>query len=162
MKLGCNTISVSNASAAEVNSDRAGLGVSRPGDGGEPIGNAGRAKERTVPGFGAPEFARRAWPSACIGCLPAGVQTMRRCKCLASWALSARRATVNEPLGSVTIQGPQRAQASRCHRDSDDFFLNRVLHQLSLVVDIEFSHQVELVRLDSLDAQVEVLRDFLD
>ena len=46
--------------------------------------------------------------------------------------------------------------------DADDLFLDGVLHELGLVVDIELAHQVELVGFDGLDAQVEVGGDFLD
>src|SRR5689334_7098408 len=47
-------------------------------------------------------------------------------------------------------------------RDLDDLLLNRVLHQLRLVVDVQLAHQVELMRFHGLDAQVQVTGDFFD
>src|SRR5579885_1813238 len=38
----------------------------------------------------------------------------------------------------------------------DDLLLNRVLHQLRLVVDIQLAHQIELVRFHRLDAKVQI------
>ena len=47
-------------------------------------------------------------------------------------------------------------------RNSDDFLLNRVLDQLRFVVNVEFAHEVELVRFHRFHAEVEVAGDFLD
>ena len=44
----------------------------------------------------------------------------------------------------------------------DDLAANGVLDQLHGVVDVELAHQVPLVRLDGLDAQVQVRRDLLN
>src|SRR5580704_10016946 len=50
------------------------------------------------------------------------------------------------------------------YRDSDldDLLLDGVLHQLRLVVDVQFAHQVELMGLYRLDAEVQVVGDLLD
>ena len=40
------------------------------------------------------------------------------------------------------------------NRDLDDLLLDRVLHQLRLVVNIQLAHQIELVCFDCLHAQV--------
>jgi len=42
------------------------------------------------------------------------------------------------------------------------FFLDGVLHQLGLVVNIQLAHQVELVGLDGLDAELEGGGDLFD
>src|SRR5215472_278016 len=47
------------------------------------------------------------------------------------------------------------------YRNLDDLFLNRVRHQLGLVVDVELAHQVELVRFHRLDAETQNDRDLL-
>src|ERR1035437_9062869 len=43
--------------------------------------------------------------------------------------------------------------------EANDLFLNRVLDQLRLIVDIEFAHQVEFVGLDGFYAEFEGTRD---
>src|SRR6266404_8240241 len=45
------------------------------------------------------------------------------------------------------------------HRDLDDLLLDRVRHQLCLVMDVQFAHQVEFVRFHGLDAQAKDHRD---
>src|SRR5229473_2318976 len=44
----------------------------------------------------------------------------------------------------------------------DYLLLDRVLHQLSLVVDVELTHEVEFVRFHGFDTQVEGAGDFFD
>jgi len=50
-------------------------------------------------------------------------------------------------IGETTRPGERRL------RQPDDFFLDGLLHQLRLVVDVQLAHQVELARLDRLHAQ---------
>ena len=50
---------------------------------------------------------------------------------------------------------------TRSDRNLDNLLLNRILHELCLVVDVELTHQVELVSLNGFYAQVQVLRNFL-
>src|SRR5439155_9296696 len=38
---------------------------------------------------------------------------------------------------------------------TNDFLLNRVLHQLRLIVDVELAHEIEFMRFDGLDAEIE-------
>src|SRR5258708_7670482 len=45
--------------------------------------------------------------------------------------------------------------------DLDNLFLNRVLHELCFVVDIQLAHEVELMRLHRLHAQLETAGDLL-
>src|SRR5262245_26443720 len=47
-------------------------------------------------------------------------------------------------------------------RDLDDLFLDRVLDQLRLIVNVQLAHQVELVRLDGFHTEVEIAGDFFD
>ena len=47
-------------------------------------------------------------------------------------------------------------------RKLNDFLLDGVLNELGLVVDVELAHEIELVRLNSLDAEVKVAGDLLD
>jgi len=42
----------------------------------------------------------------------------------------------------------------------DDLFLDGVLHQLRLIVNVELTHQIELVRFDRLHAQIQIAGDF--
>src|ERR1039457_1671364 len=46
--------------------------------------------------------------------------------------------------------------------EANDFLLNGVLHQLRLIVDIEFAHQVEFVGLNRLYAEIEGTGDIFD
>src|ERR1035437_621847 len=46
--------------------------------------------------------------------------------------------------------------------EANDLFLNRVLDQLRLIVDIEFAHQVEFVGLDGFYAEFEGAGDLFD
>ena len=45
---------------------------------------------------------------------------------------------------------------------ADDLLLDRVLHQLRLVVDVQLAHKIELVRFHRLHAQIETAGDLLD
>ena len=74
-----------------------------------------------------------------------------------AWGRAARARTES---GARTEFGavPDRL---RSDGDLDDLLLDGVLHELRLVVDVELAHQVELVRLDRLHAQIQVLRDLL-
>src|ERR1035437_5554254 len=46
--------------------------------------------------------------------------------------------------------------------EANDLFLNGVLHELRLIVDIELAHQVEFVGLDGFNAEIEGTRDLFD
>src|SRR6185369_3541134 len=47
-------------------------------------------------------------------------------------------------------------------RDLDDLLLNGVRHQLCLVVNVEFAHEVELMRFDGLHAQAQQHRNLFN
>jgi len=81
-----------------------------------------------------------------VGDLPHGsrlttnVQATSRARALAS-------STDKVQAGACTIGSVQQGLGQ-----ANDFFLDGVLHQLGLVVNIQLAHQVELVGLDGLDA----------
>jgi hypothetical protein len=67
-------------------------------------------------------------------------------------------AVQGKPLPAVAA----RKEGEALHQiwDLDDFFLDRVLHQLRFIVNVEFAHQIKLVRLHRFHAQVQITRDF--
>src|ERR1017187_7341417 len=71
---------------------------------------------------------------------------------------TARTSACATETGSVRSAGSDR---DRLHQP-DDFLLDGILHKLRFVVNIQFAHQVELVRLHGLDAEIESRGDLLD
>src|ERR1017187_2315694 len=71
---------------------------------------------------------------------------------------TARTSVCATETGSVRSAGSDR---DRLH-EPDDFLLDGILHKLRFVVNVQFAHQVELVRLHGLDAEIESRGDLLD
>jgi len=67
------------------------------------------------------------------------------------------------PSSAQCADDKQRSSAPRGHRttlacQADDFFLDGILHQLRLIVNVELAHQVEFVRFNGLDTEIQRAR----
>ena len=88
--------------------------------------------------------------------------------CSAHWTTRSRvplchkadyGARFKNPHQVLATEKPRRSEAFQArkrrllvHRDFDNFLLDGISHELCLVVDVQFSHQVEFMCLDGLYA----------
>src|SRR6516225_1700213 len=71
---------------------------------------------------------------------------------------SSLESTLCAPVRRVRHNTRGSGDAALCRgrqfRKPDDLLLDRVLHQLSFVMDVQFAHEIEFMRFDGLDAQI--------